>query len=418
MDISDPSDIEALTAPPPKTKQKVQSPPPLPKKSILKKPTKRKAERLEEESQKPASKKKSLSKGVLDKLAQDDAEIEYLEKKLKIKNKKIPKGFEDDGLDFLLDGLKDDYFDDRAERAREINAKQRKVDFGSEEENVDDNEEGDDDECDQLDGVSDIDSSDEEDGNREDGEEDGDDNAEDMDEDDEFTGFSDAEPPEVAPVRAVRENPYKAPVAATQDAGKYIPPSLRKPATTESEQHVRLRRQMQGLINRLSEAKLVPLLGDVENLYRTNPRGDVTDLLTDILVSTLCDPSVLQDTYHILHGGFLAGLYKIMGVDVGASVVQRIVEEFFKHHGKVNGIADPSTAGKQCTNLVSFLSELYNLQVVSCVLIFDLIRLFLFELTELHTELLLKVVRSESSLPDSIARTNIQTSFRAPATYR
>jgi nucleolar MIF4G domain-containing protein 1 len=397
FDISDPSDIEALTAPPPKTKQKVQPPPPLPKKSILKKPTKRKVEELEEEPREPARKKKSLSKGVLDKLAQDNAEIEYLEKKLKIKNKKTPKGFEDDGLDFLLDGLKDNYFDDRAERAREINAKQRNMDFGSEEENVDDDEDGDYDERDQLDDISDIDSGDEEGENQEDGEEDDGENAEDMEEEEEeFTGFSDAEPSEVAPIPTVRENPYKAPVAATQSAGKYIPPSLRKPATTESEQHVRLRRQMQGLINRLSEAKLVPLLGDVENLYRTNPRGDVTDLITDILVSTLCDPSALQDTYHILHGGFLAGLYKIMGVDVGANVVQRVVEEFLKHHGKVNGIANPSTAGKECTNLISFLSELYNLQVVSCVLIFDLIRLFLFELTELHTELLLKVVRSKS----------------------
>ena len=63
----------------------------------------------------------------------------------------------------------------------------------------------------------------------------------------------------------------------------------------------------------------------------------------------------------------------------------------------VNG--DPSgdsTPGKECLNLVVLISELYNFQVVSCVLIYDLIRdLLAADVAELNIELLLKMTRSK-----------------------
>jgi nucleolar MIF4G domain-containing protein 1 len=50
---------------------------------------------------------------------------------------------------------------------------------------------------------------------------------------------------------------------------------------------------------------------------------------------------------------------------------------------------------KECTNLAVLISELYNFQVISCVLIFDIVRGILDEqLTEFDVELLLKIVRS------------------------
>ena len=51
--------------------------------------------------------------------------------------------------------------------------------------------------------------------------------------------------------------------------------------------------------------------------------------------------------------------------------------------------------GKECSNLVVLLSELYNFQVISCVLMYDIIRALLDgDLTEFKVELLLKVARS------------------------
>ena len=96
-------------------------------KSILKKPTKkrkadlREPEGKDEEAEAEPAAKKRLGKGVRDRLAQDDAEIAYLEKKLRLTSKKkradSQPSLGDETLDFLLAGLKDDYLDDRSERA-------------------------------------------------------------------------------------------------------------------------------------------------------------------------------------------------------------------------------------------------------------------------------------------------------------
>jgi len=51
-------------------------------------------------------------------------------------------------------------------------------------------------------------------------------------------------------------------------------------------------------------------------------------------------------------------------------------------------------SGKECSNLIVLLSELYNFQVISCLLIYDVIRGLLDgELSEFRVELLLKIVR-------------------------
>jgi len=57
---------------------------------------------------------------------------------------------------------------------------------------------------------------------------------------------------------------------------------------------------------------------------------------------------------------------------------------------------EPEDRGKEASNLVVLLSELYNFQVISCVLVYDIIRSLLEgEVHEFNVELLLKVVRSE-----------------------
>lgn len=358
---------------------------------------------MKEEKEEP---RPHIRKAVKDKLTEDDAEISYLEKKLKIKGKKLPSSFQEDGLDFLMEGLDEDFRANekvRATKRRKTEEKETEpeddqgYDMGPEDmENYESGNENDDDDdwLDDLfgDGI-DLDESNMDghlgldDSQTEDGDGEG--------EEEEFKGLgSDFEegPAEKSELERLAEEPkFKA------STSKYIPPSLRKIPTTNSELLFGLQRQCKGLLNRLSEAKMLSILSEIESLYRTNPRGHVTSTLSDILISIICDPSSLLDTFMILHAGFVAGIYKLIGTDFGAHIVQRIVEDFDVHYQKTNGIKNPSTGTKECTNLVSFLAELYNFQVVGCVLVFDLIRIFLGEITELNTELLLKIVRSEQS---------------------
>jgi nucleolar MIF4G domain-containing protein 1 len=190
--------------------------------------------------------------------------------------------------------------------------------------------------------------------------------------------------------KKTRENPYVAPVTKSTSTSKYIPPSMRAAAEGSSEADVRLRRQAQGLLNKLSEANLISILNDVEKLYRENPRQSVTSTLTSLLLTLVADPSPLQDTFIILHAGFIAGLYKVLGMDFGAIIIQTLVQ-IFDQSADERG---PFT-GKEQLNLMSFLAQLYNFHVIGSNLVFDYIRLFLQEITETNTELLLRIIRSK-----------------------
>jgi len=348
-------------------------------KSILKKPKPvRKAK--DEEEEEVWEPKPVLRRAVREKLEQDDMEIEYLEKKLKIKGK-FPKAFQEDGLDFLLEGL-DGIEQDEAvqpksnERARKNKPSLRKSAHQQEEESEEEDKEPGDE-------AEDAEDMDEDTSDIEDGYEDGED-------EDEFMGIGS----DIEDQGAGGDASPKKGVSTTPSTSKYVPPSLRKNQATEPEKLAHLRRKCHGLLNRLSEANLTPILSEVEGLYTTNPRGDVTSTLSTLLITIVGDQSALSDTFMILHAGFVAGIYKIIGTDFGAHAVQAVVEDFDGYYSKVNGIDDPASAGKKCTNLMSFISELYNFQVIGAVLIFDLLRVFLGDITELNTELLLKVARS------------------------
>lgn len=369
-------------------------------KSILKKtkPVKRKAEEDEDEEPRP-----HIRRAVKDRLAEDDAEISYLEKKLKIKGKKLPSSFQEDGLDFLMEGLDEDLLvSEKIKATKRRKTLEKKLEpeeddqsddmgFGGmendESDDVDDDDDDDDGLDDLLEGGIDMDESDMDDDLSLD-----DSHNEGGDDEEEFKGLdSDFEESTKQPELEESAETSKSKASTS----RYIPPSLRKAPTTDSELLINLQRQCKGLLNRLSEAKMLSILSEIETLYRTHPRGHVTSTLSNILISIVCDPSSLLDTFMILHAGFVAGIYKLIGTDFGAHIVQRIVEDFDAHYQQTNWIKDPSMGTKECTNLVSFLAELYNFQVVGCVLVFDLIRVFLREVTELNTELLLKIARSE-----------------------
>ncbi|KAJ8110267.1 hypothetical protein OPT61_g6842 [Boeremia exigua] len=366
-------------------------------KSILKK----KSQVEEDNAPVPAK----VSRAVQERLDEDDKEIRALEKKLGKRKKSTSGG--DDGLDDLFGDLGDFSDDDalenpaskrkRAEDDDWLASKRRKA-LGNaaapapesdddEEEDEIDNPFSEDDDVDS----EDMDSGEEEDlgdddldGEMEEDDEEGD--IENPFSEDEISG--DEEDEEPAP--RIRENPYVAPVAANAaPTTKYIPPALRGPPSSDAEALSRLKRQIQGLINRLSEANILTILKDIEKIYATNPRGYVNTTLINLLIDMLSDPSALLESFIILHAGFIAAIYKVIGPDFGAQIVERIVAEFDKHYQP-----NKDGAGKHTTNLMSVVSELYTFQVIGSNIVFDYIRFFLDELSEINTELLLRIVRA------------------------
>lgn len=79
--------------------------------------------------------------------------------------------------------------------------------------------------------------------------------------------------------------------------------------------------------------------------------------------------------------------------------MQNVVSSYEHHYSATSSATSDQAVGdalgKECLNLMVLLSELYNFQVISCVLIYDIIRSFLSaELSEFVVELLLKLLRS------------------------
>ena len=388
----------AVIVPQPPTK--VTSIQPQPLKSILKAPkstpqTSEAIESIVSPSPPPVAKP---ARRVQEQLAADDAEIKALEKALGIKDKKkLPKSFVDDGLDDLLDGIDDavglngsgggkrkrteneEWLERKRQKAQRSNsAISDPAGSGTSDDDEKSAGSGSEEHSEGLD---------EDDGNST--------NQSGSDEDDgvSIVGEEDDSPPPISASKK-RENPYVAPIAriSASNEEKYIPPSLRHKGLggSGSEDLSQLRRQIQGLLNRLSEANLTSILNEVEKLYRGHPRQHVSMVLLDLLLGLLSDPTSLQDTFIILHAGFIAAVFKAIGPDFGAQAIQRITEEFFANF---DSKADFDSTGKKCTNLTSLLAELYNFQVISSNLIYDFARLFLNNLSEINTELLLRVVR-------------------------
>lgn len=331
-----------------------------------------------------------VSQGTKDKLRADDAEIAALEKALGLKGTgSLPKSFTEDGLDILLDGVegsgeKEEALKVKRKSAEEhewLERKRRKAredvtsDFKAKEVLYFKRNEDLSDDSSTDDGLS---SSREDDGKVTFG----------------FSGEKSSTPEPQN--RKPRENPYKAPTVTSNSAVplKYIPPSLRAADKSPTEDLSSLRRQLQGLLNRLSEANLLSVLGEVERFYQANARQHVSVTLLDLLMGLLCDPTSLQDTFIILHAGFIAAIYKIIGTEFGAQAVQRIDKELIEWYPSEVEVDNTS---KRSANLISLLAELYNFQVIGSNLIYDFIRLFLKDLTETSAELVLKIMRSKYS---------------------
>ena len=307
-------------------------------------------------------------------LAEDDAEIAALEKKLGVKGGK-PKAREEEGLDWLADGSEDGSEGEGS--GRELKRKRpedgkwlrdKRLKAGRVTRLEHDGHE---------DSTSpDLLSEDASDGSV-----------------DVFEGFSSDDGAEMnhtlpLPRLKQRENPYVAPVPkGTAPVARYVPPSLRAPAASDEEALKQLRRQLQGLLNRLSEANVLSILSSLTHLYTKNARQHVTSALVDLLIALVSDPSPLNDTFLILHAGFSTSVHKTIGTDFGAHLLEKLVESFDHHRNS-------TTPGKQTLNIIAFLSSLYTFQLTSSDLLFDYIRLLLSSLSETNTELLLRTIRT------------------------
>ncbi|KAI8812782.1 hypothetical protein BJ742DRAFT_912049 [Cladochytrium replicatum] len=202
-------------------------------------------------------------------------------------------------------------------------------------------------------------------------------------------------------------------------SGKYVPPHLRKqhksePTIPVSSQisaaaakiammddskrkadpsYIRLKRQMQGLMNRLSDTNIENIFGNLEEIYRSNRRKDVTEIFTELILSYIGDHANLLDSFVLTYAALVAVVHNVLGLEIGASFVQEMIELFERSRSESDQSSADELPNKRCTNLASLLARLYNFKVVSCVLLYDVIREALSRLDEIDIEMLLRILR-------------------------
>ncbi|KID92532.1 nuclear protein [Metarhizium guizhouense ARSEF 977] len=340
-------------------------------------------------------KRGGLSKIHLEKLAQDDAEIEDFERKLGIKKgrRSLPQAFKEDGLEELIGetgediaGSEDDMKKRKSVYDDWLSSKRRKTESRPVSKPVSDS-------------LSRIRSAPTRDMTESVSPEASDIDESGIDEDDATIGLDSDQKAFESYKQPQRENPYIAPTNGAV-AAKYVP-LARRHENTESEKHAqpRLQRQVRGLINRLTDANLIWIVQSVEELYQSNARAEVTDILTDAILSQLRKQESLPDQFFVLIGGFSAAVYKITGSSFGSHLVRNIVKEFGEYYGQAaDHDSSQQALKKEPSNFLTFLTQLYVFEVVSCKIVFDYMEILLDNLSELNVELLLRVCRMAGRL--------------------
>ncbi|XP_022099083.1 nucleolar MIF4G domain-containing protein 1-like isoform X2 [Acanthaster planci] len=195
---------------------------------------------------------------------------------------------------------------------------------------------------------------------------------------------------------AVKMDPYGNVVDEHQrkSTESYIPPQKRaKMMGCNQERHQqlgRLQKQLKGLINRLSESNIQSISGQIEELYLTNSRNDMNQLLTELVLDSCVGQLLSGDRLVMEHIMLIAVLNASIGTEVGAHFIETLARRFADLYSQGENYGD----GKQCDNVILLFTHLYNFRVIHCTLMYDIIRKLADNFTERDIEMLLLILKN------------------------
>ncbi|KAJ8419137.1 hypothetical protein AAFF_G00006360 [Aldrovandia affinis] len=346
------------------------------------------------ETKKKSRLQETRKRALLEANVAEDKEIKKLERYLglnKRKNKKtLPQAFAADGLDYILGALEPGlsasgmYESDDEMEVTDVQDKLKKLEGSDSElsDHAEVQEDRDDDDSDNHDSDKDADEmdaiTDEKDVDAEDGSGEASE-CEDEEQDGEETGED---------TKEIDEPEDDASQKTTGAPGKYVPPHLREAADCKRRAELeRLKRNIKGLVNRLSEPNLASISGQLEGLYMNCSRKDMNDTLTEVLLAACVTPALMPDRLLMEHVLLVSILHHTVGLEVGAHFLETVVRRFEEMY-------QAAGEGKECDNLVALVAHLYNFHVVHSLLIFDILKKLEASFTEKDIELILFVLKN------------------------
>jgi nucleolar MIF4G domain-containing protein 1 len=204
---------------------------------------------------------------------------------------------------------------------------------------------------------------------------------------------------------------------------KYLPPHLRNQrgdATTPTDEYdgdlnshavaadpetiTLIHRQINNALNRLSDQTLESVSKSIALIYSTYPFRDVNDCLWKNIQSACISPHMIMSGLVPLYIGAIAGVHWLGGdgIQIGGCLVEWSVTNLFDSLKMGRGYRDNSAKhvdeeehtkiNKEASNLILIVCYLYNYGVIHCTLIYDLVRDFIRNFSEIDVEGLLIIL--------------------------
>lgn len=175
---------------------------------------------------------------------------------------------------------------------------------------------------------------------------------------------------------------------------KYIPPAKRLQgidlSSKKKEELARLKKQVKGLLNRLSEATVQPIGMEMEELYKKHSNNDVNSTLNLCLCESIIAPFRTPERLVMEHAMLVAYLHCNVGTEVGAQILQDMAEKFNELYEQQQGC----DSGKEIDNCALFISYLFVFKVVHSRIVYDMIRKMAETFNEKDVEIILLILRS------------------------
>lgn len=175
---------------------------------------------------------------------------------------------------------------------------------------------------------------------------------------------------------------------------KYVPPAKRLQSgqldSKKKEELARLKKQLKGLLNRLSQSTVQPIGLQIEELYRKHSNNDMNSSLNLALCESIVSPFLSPERLVMEHAMLVAYLHCNVGTEVGAQILQDMAEKFNSLYEQ----GQNKDTSKEADNCILFISYLFVFKVVHSRIVFDLIRKLAEAFTEKDVELILLILRS------------------------
>lgn len=123
---------------------------------------------------------------------------------------------------------------------------------------------------------------------------------------------------------------------------------------------MRIRKQLKGCLNRLSEANMHKIASDIDQMYMKNSRNDMNNTLTQLIMESLISNVIAPERLVLEHALLIAVLHANVGSEVGSHFLQAIIDKFDEMFVNIDQY---DIENKELDNVLYIICHMYTFKV-------------------------------------------------------